>query len=681
MSASPFGSIHANAWAEPEDIASINQAASDLIFDRIEAVRAAGAREGAALPSASILLLGPAGAGKTHLFTRLRRRAGRRAVFIHTRPQIGVEPTPRFVLHSILDSLKQKVFGDEHMQLEIVAGAMLAAMEGGERNYPLVAVDDALRLDPEARADLIERVVGRIEDRFPGIAPDYLERLLAVPFAGRAERRALLAWLSGREPSMIELERLGAPGALADADVMRALSTLGVAAAYGAPVVLVFDQLENLAEDGGRVGRIHAHARLVSDLRDTVHGLVIVQMALDAEWVTRIHPALTASDRDRLEEKVVHLALPTPAERRALLEVWREALPEADRELPFPHPFPRAEVERWINDRGMTPRMLMQAAGEACMLRRESGPDSLGPRSMEAPPVSAPPREPSERLAAEWRDAMEKGRAEIDAAAAEKRGVPAERVASGLVATLRLFGAEVSPVASKAGPHLQATRDGSSVDVVVAQHGNHTSLAAAIRAAAAVAPARRVVLVRERAAPIPPTWKEVERLLATFVVTPGASFAWVDREDVARLLAIEGFVTAARSQDLSDEEGRPIAAREALAWAERALGLAAWPVMEALFPTARPEAPVSSGAPAGSAPRAPEPPRVPDRPRAAAPTARGGPARTVLERLRVASIERVVREAKAIDPAATRASVTTELRRGGVRFFGESIVALEDRWP
>jgi len=40
-----------------------------------------------------------------------------------------------------------------------------------------------------------------------------------------------------------------------------------------------------------------------------------------------------------------------------------------------------------------------------------------------------------------------------------------------------------------------------------------------------------------------------------------------------------------------------------------------------------------------------------------------------------------VREAKALDPTATRASVLDELRRLPVRFFGASVVAITSPWP
>jgi hypothetical protein len=668
---SPFRTIHADAWADPVDVSSINKVASDLVLQRIEEVRRAGARGSDKLSSTCVLLLGPAGAGKTHLFARLRKQVRGPAVFIHTRPQIGVEPTPRFVLASIVDSLKQPVLGDEHLQLEVVAGAILAAHEGFDARFPLVKVDDARRLGDEDRRALVERVVAAVEDRFPEIAPEYLERLLAVPFAGRQDRRALLAWLSGREPSVVDLERVGAAGPLADMDVMRALSTLGVAAAYGAPVVLVFDQLENLAEDGGRTGRIHAHARLVSDLRDTVRGLCIVQMALDAEWVTRIHPALHASDRDRLEETVCALSLPDKAERRALVERWREALPEEERARPFPYPFRAAEVDGWIHEQGITPRMLMQACGEA-YLRIDDA------EAAEAPQVAVV--DPGERLAAQWEEALVRARRDIDEAASQQRGVPAERLAGGFATALGLLGAEVSPLPAKTGPKLRVA--GPAVEILIWQHGHPRSLAAAVRGASASAPGQRVLAVRERALSIPPTWKEVERELSAFTAAPHAAFVLLDRADVARLLALEAFVTAARSHDLSADDGRPVPPDTVLGWAAGALDCAGWVALEVVFASPAAADPTSAPTPAVSpagAVRTPARPEAPATKGGRTPaTAVVGPARAVLERLRVASVERLVREAKLLDPTLTRAAIVGELRRLPVRFYGESIVALAE---
>ncbi len=578
----PFRAIHADAWAEPLDVSSLNHDVSDLLLDHIEQVRRAGADEGAALRSSSVLLLGPAGSGKTHLFARLRKQAGARAVFILSRPEIGVDPSSRQVLAAIVDSLRRPVAGEDHKQIDVIVGALLASLEGGRERYPFLFLDDARRMSPEAQRDLCERAVARAEDRFPEISARYLERLLSVPFAGRQDQRALFSWLSGRDPGPIELDRLGESAGLGELDLMPALRTLGVVAACGAPIVLVFDQLENLAEQGGKTGRIVAHARLLSELRDTVRGLVIVQMALDAEWMTRIHPVLHESDRARLEESVKTLRLPTSEERRALLERWREALPEAERAAPFPHPFTSAEVEGWTRARGMTPRMLMQACGEAyaqARRARERGGAGELAGGEEIEGAEAAVESLGERLQLQWEEAIARARAEIDEAVQQARGVAGERLQSGLIAALRLLGREPGDAASKHAPSFQlrgGAEEAEEKAVLLAQHTHPRSLAAALRAATALAAERPVLVLRERALSIPPTWKEVNALLATFSATRGATFQRVDRDDVARLLALADFLTAARSQDLSAADGRPIPHAEVLAWVEQHLGCAGW---------------------------------------------------------------------------------------------------------
>lgn len=660
----PFQATQTFAWDDPVDVPSLNRDVSDLILHRIDQVRAASRGE-AVVRSSSTLVLGPAGSGKTHIFTRLRRRQGARAVFVHSRPESGADPGTRNVLGAIVDALRQPVLGDDHQQIDVIVGSMLAAIEGRPYNQPFLLLHDWARLPADEREALIERAVESSAARYPEIRPEYLERLLAVPFAGRQDRRALFAWLAGRDPSDVELARARARTALVDGDVLPALRTLGVAASFGAPIVLVFDQLENLDDDTGS-RRIIAYARVVTELHDTVRGLVLVQLALTEKWTERIHPVLGQSDRDRIEETVKHLTRPTAAERRALVERWTEALPEDERTAPFPYPFSAAEVERWTSS-SLTPRMLMQACGEAYARARaplEASESLVG---------EAPLAPPEERLELHWTSAIEKARREIDDAAKQSRGVDAERIAGGLITALRLLGHDAVPAAHDRLVALQI-KGGRTDEVLVAQHTNHSSMAAMIRAATELARRRRVVLLREHALAIPPTWKEVEVLLREY--DQAGRQASIGREDVARLLALHDFLSAARSQDLSAADGRPIAHPEAEAWARSRLGCADWEIVEAVL-----------GAPSSAVSAPPEPPvTAPPRaepstspvPSPAPSSPRTSPAFTVLERLHVASIDRLVREARALDPSATRATVTAELAHLPVQIFGGSIVALRE---
>ncbi|MDC3987653.1 hypothetical protein [Polyangium jinanense] len=679
MMENPFQAIHADAWdPAPIDVSSINERASSLVRAHIEQLRDAGAREGTAARSTSILLLGPAGIGKTHLFTRLRKQVGPRAVFVHTRPEVGVDPSPRHVLSATLRSLRQPVIQQQHRQIDVIVGAMLATLQGGRPRFPLSFIDDCSRQPPDTQREILSHAVAQTEDRFPDTSARYLEHLLALPFADRMRQRALFAWLSGDEPSQSQLDMIGERAALREDDLILALRTLGVVAAFGAPIVLVFDQLENLAEEEGKTGRIIRHARLVSELRDTVRGLVIVQMALDAVWMQRIHPVLHASMRDRLEEKIEHLALPTPEQRRELIERWRSALPEEEKSKPFPYPFSTRQVDAWLAAPGMTPRMLMQSCGEA-YLRRTL------PEAEEAEPVDT---SPDERLAVAWQEHLGRARKRIDEAAAQAQGVAAESIRAGLLAALTVAQVKAETGETEGAPALRIRMADGGCEMLFVQQAHHTSLARVLRAAIALADERKVLLLREQAFAIPPTWKEVHKLLAAFTGKAYASFLPIEREALARLLAVERLLGAARSQDLSDDAGKIIPYDTVMDWARRTLGCNAWGPVEALFGTTT--APVS----VPSAPRPPEPPPTPADPNAAPPRPReeeasprattktpaDGPVLRELRKLRVASIDRLVREVRACDPMATRASIMEELAKLPIKRFGGAIIALEEPW-
>ncbi|HVK71116.1 MAG TPA: hypothetical protein VM694_41955, partial [Polyangium sp.] len=532
----PFQAIHADAWdPAPIDVPSINERASSLVRAHIEQLRDVGAREGTAARSTSILLLGPAGIGKTHLFTRLRKQVGPRAVFVHTRPEVGVDPSPRHVLSATLRSLRQPVIQQQHRQIDVIVGAMLATLEGGRPRFPLSFIDDGLRQPPDTQREILEHAVAQAEDRFPDISARYLEHLLRLPFANRLSQRALFAWLSGEEPSQAQLDVIGERAALREDDLILALRTLGVVATFGAPIVLVFDQLENLAEEEGKTSRIIRHARLVSELRDTVRGLVIVQMALDAVWMQRIHPVLHASMRDRLEEKIEHLALPTPEQRRELIECWRSELPEEEKRNPFPHPFSMRQVDAWLGTPGMTPRMLMQSCGEAYQRRALS----------EAAEMETVDTSPDERLAAAWQNLRGQARKRIDEAAEQAQGVVAESIRAGLLAALEIVQVKAETGETEGAPALRIGGANGGCEMLFVQQAHHTSLARVLRAAIALAAERKVLLVREHAFAIPPTWKEVHKLLAAFTAKAPASFVSIEREALVRLLAVERLLGAA----------------------------------------------------------------------------------------------------------------------------------------
>lgn len=209
-------------------------------------------------------------------------------------------------------------------------------------------------------------------------------------------------------------------------------------------------------------------------------------------------------------------------------------------------------------------------------------------------------------------------------------------------------------------PALRITAAEGPCIVLFAQQAHHLSLAKVLRAALALAEERRVLLVRERAFAISPTWKEVHKQIDVFARKPNACFMLLEREALARLLAIEHLLGAARSQDLSDDLGDPIPFESAKGWARRVLDFdASSPVEVLLGKAAREEEPLH-------------------RTRTEASTS--GAAYRELRKLRVASIDRLVREVRACDPTVTRTAVMEELARLPIKRFGSAVVALRDPW-
>src|SRR5205823_1229856 len=140
---SPFEREHADAWSNDlVDVEDLNKPVSDAMLRAIDHLRDVSRRDPEHLRAESILILGPAGAGKTHLFARLRRKCGPRAAFVLMRPEIAVDPTPRHVLAAAVDALYRRPFGAETKQLEAVVGSALALLEGQGAQWPNAFLDE-----------------------------------------------------------------------------------------------------------------------------------------------------------------------------------------------------------------------------------------------------------------------------------------------------------------------------------------------------------------------------------------------------------------------------------------------------------------------------------------------------------------------------------------------------------
>lgn len=649
---SPFDRLHADAWSNDfADVPTLNAAVSNALIASIDATRHAARAE--ALRSHAVLVLGPAGSGKTHLFARLRRKCGPKAAFVLLRPELAVDPTPRHVLAACVDALHQRVAGREERQLDYVVGSAVSLLRGGKREFPTVVLEELRHATPHKRDEWIFDAIERIDGLYPGsIEVTWLERFLRLPFGATMDRHAALTWLSGREPSEAQLTRLGIREPLGETSVVPALKTLAVLAAYSTPLVLVFDQLENLVDEDGTERRVRAHGNLVSELYDSVKGLVIVQLALDAEWQRRIYPALSESQKSRLAQSIEKLALPTPAERDELVAAWIERLPPSERK-PRPWPFAADAWERWRTGLGVTPRMLMIACKEAL----EHGPD-VAPPEKDAPGDT---ESLADRLEEIWNEQLDAARASVDAAHQAGHPLDPQHIASGIAAALSLVGdadVRLPPSTAKHALRLK-TAASEDVDLFVVQSGHPKSVASALSHAAGAAKERRVVAVRQAAHAFPPTWKVVAQHARKMLDTGRVDWIELTRDEVVSLIAVHDLLTAARSQDLAGRDGRPLEEAVVRDWAITTLGVASWRALEAML------APSATAETVAEAAETYEP----------TPTA--GDAERILRRLRIASVDRILREARAARPGTTRPMILAELRelKTRVRWFGRSILS------
>lgn len=670
---SPFESNHADPWARSfTDLPGLNANVTDAIIGAIDQVRTAARNPGAALRTTSILVLGPAGAGKTHLFARLRHKLGPRAVFVLLRPLVGTEMTPRYVLDQIVQQLGYESAEGGMKQLNALVGATLAQVEGAAVTFPRVFIEEVSALDEGRRNERLDVVLERLLERYQEADEAYLARLLATPFMKSAQQRAALAWLSGRELEESQLKRLGVASSLPDERIVQALQTLGVFAACGAPLVLVFDQLENLMDADATGRRVRAYANLVAELFDTLRGCTLVQMALDTEWERAIAPELSTAQKTRLGAHTELISMPTPSQCRELVAKWVEQLPH--RAEPFPWPFGQARLDKWSSTPGMTPRMLMIA----CRRALAEGPES--PIEEQAPTVDESPltqrsheEDDAPTLDLTWARHVERARVALDETGRDNRSADPARLVGGIALALQL-GARLELLRIDARNHVQlvAKAEPRAHSVAILHQMHPKSAATALERAEEALRDSTLLVVRERAIELPPTWKKV-KMSVEALRRKGARWLSLERDDAANLLALETFMAAAKSRDIEGTSGRPLEEVAVRRWASETLGVGSWPVVTLLTEESVGE---------------PEPPFATSDvgPKKVTPSDQVDTAtvlHTALSVLRIASLERLTREVVRTKHTVTRAEILQALdgMGNGVRWFGRAIVGMKGRTP
>ncbi len=579
-------SLQATPFADDfVDVTALNARVSTYLLERIERVRLA-AQSGENVASKAVAILGPAGGGKTHLFSRLSHRAGPRPTLVLMRPFFGLSIGLRDVLAAVVDQLCLPVRGEDRTQLDVIASHW--ATGGG-----------------------IEAAVGAVVSRLPGVAPAaHLVRALLE--LGAREPSAMwsdLAWLSGREP------RAGADGAasaLSEGDVLHVLRIVGVLAAPVAPVVLTFDQLENLAGDDD--ARVLGYGNLVSEIVDSLPAYTIVQLALTSEWMQYIEPRLSLPQKTRLAHEAFVLEAPDRKERELLLRAWHQRLaPKAGprRQARFPSPLSESELDQLLGAPGMTPRILLSALARAI---------SGQPVRLEA--LDSPPSGAGLAMDSLWNDEYERVRAEQQDKDRSNLTFDAAELAEALTSALGFASnLAISHRTERDRVMTWVKAPGHELAIVYLTSTHHASVAATLAKAAELARTTKVAVVREKRLEFPSTWETVQERRSAFERLPNARWLWIEGEDLARCLTLARLLSKSRAKKLlAAGSGDPVApdlVREAVL---RTQSPGEWPsvssitrwlsdiprdspstVRETPVPSAAPVPPASVPAPAASA--------------------------------------------------------------------------------
>lgn len=522
MSESFLGTVHADPWNNHLiDLTSLNARVTDTIEDCVRSVRECAKSRPRELRSESLVFLGPPGAGKTHLFARLRKHLGPRAVFVHIRPLIHAGLTPGFVLHHAVTQLAQPSYGQP--QADALVGSLLGYCEAQGVEFPRAHLSAFRELPEDARKEQAERIVDQVLELFPDLDDVFIERLLQVPLAAPRQQRALLSWLSGQDCDPSQLARIDAFQSLRPEHAVRALRTLGSLAALGSPLVLVFDQLENLVQRDQLEERITRYGNLIAELVDSTRGLLIVQMALDSEWEQAIEPQLNLSQRSRVVMKKQVIALPTPNESHALLQLWHEQLD--DPAGPLPWPFERQAFDRLLALPGLTPRMLLSSLREA----REGSPIGL---LSEEPTREETAVETEDTLSREWMIRLDAAHTDLDRHEAQQNAIDEGRFCDGL-----LIAAEFEPELTLRGtgtaPVQLQTKGDKHVAISFLHHAHHRSVGAALDRLLELPETTRGVIIREQWRALSPTWRGTLAKQAALLARPGIAWHDLTREEAA----------------------------------------------------------------------------------------------------------------------------------------------------
>ncbi len=269
--------------------------------------------------SQGVLLLGEAGAGKSHLLRRLTARYRESAIYVHLYSPTSLGTVFRTIARAVAVNLAETPPGARGRQIDQFVDRLVArhafaafgraARSPSDRQDLLRLVDDrgaALWDDEEGALRVLGALEKHLRSEEPALDRSYLRAFL------RARVRTLdtlaLDWLKGEALDDDDAKQLGVSRAIeTEEDAFEALRSLGYLSRFHKPVVIAFDQTENLPEVDGKPG-----IRLLVNAICRLHPLpnfVFVLVCPTDVWTRKYRHGLHQSERQRVENLVLPLGM------------------------------------------------------------------------------------------------------------------------------------------------------------------------------------------------------------------------------------------------------------------------------------------------------------------------------------------------------------------------------------
>lgn len=386
-------------WDNLPDYEEFNATAYRRITRDIQRINRA--REDGRAISRGILLLGEAGAGKTHLLMRAAQHLAKKNHILFVRRPNVEDAVAQHVWAEIIRSLAREVpsSGTKRTQLDeflayVLYSVLLPEFERdireGNETVRTQRWLEALRESPFNLLDMLGegdsrqanlrtirlRVLRYFQQNHPEVDQQIASALITYCFVSSENKRIVLTWLSGQEIDEREAQRMGLPpqwisleeGATdvsvqqrREEKALRAIQSIGALSTYFQPLILAFDQLEGLRDEPRLTRR---WGDVVREIFTMAPNFLVVTCIFPSLWTDWFEPNLDAGAVRRIAEQQVLLETFQPTHGTALLAAQMQSSVERHQLPSSTYPFDSQDIAS-LCAKSKSPSQFIQAAEAA----------------------------------------------------------------------------------------------------------------------------------------------------------------------------------------------------------------------------------------------------------------------------------------------------------------------------